>query len=151
LYVSGYRPIERIVDAFIAKSVLVSSYTENDTTVNINADFTNVDESTEFICYMTGHRHKDSIGLMQSATQRQVMLNITTGSAHYGKADDAWMANESDLPRGTQGATQDAFNAYVIDRANKAIKVVRIGSNVNFEFKERKCLIVKYKEDENQD
>lgn len=152
LYVNASRPIRTIIDAFISKEHIVTSYTENTRdynngeTVSIDADFTQVNEGVEFICYLTGHRHRDNMGYADGATNLQLMLNIVTGNCYYPRTTALSMAECCDLPRGDKGATQDAFNIYAIDRKAGNVKIARVGSNVNFEGIERKFLIAPYRD-----
>ena len=151
LYVNIIRPIKTIVDAFISKTSLSTSYNENTIngnngeTVTINVDFSNCAAGVEFICYVTGHRHKDNIGYVHTATNRQLMLNICCSNGHYPKSANLSFAEGSDIPRGDRGVTQDAFNVYGIDRQSGRVKIARVGSNVNFEGIDRKFLLAPYK------
>lgn len=152
LYVNSIRPIKTIVDAFISKASISTSYAENSVngnngeTVTINADFSQVASGVEFICYMTGHRHKDNIGYVNSTTNKQLCLNIITSNCHYPKTVGLSFAEGSDIPRGDKGLTQDAFNVYSIDRRNGYVKIARVGASVNFEGIERTFLIAPYRD-----
>ena len=152
LYVNAIRPIKTIVDAFISKTSLSTSYAENSIngnngeTVTINADFSQVASGAEFICYMTGHRHRDNIGYVNSTTNKQLCLNIITSNCHYPKTVGLSFAEGSDIPRGDRGLTQDAFNVYCIDRRNGYVKIARVGASVNFEGIERTFLIAPYRD-----
>lgn len=152
LYVNAIRPIRTIVDAFISKTALSTSYDENTIngnngeTVTINVDFTNVNEGVEFICYITGHRHKDNVGYVDGATNKQLLFNIVSGNCHYPRYSSFSFAEGCDIPRGDRGATQDAFNVYAIDRKSGAVKVGRVGSDFTYEGVERKFLIAPYKD-----
>ena len=152
LYVNEIRPIRTIVDAFISKTSLSTSYDENTVngnngeTVTINADFSNVNEGVEFICYLTGHRHKDNIGYVDGATNKQLMLNIVCGNCHYPRGGGLSFSEGCDIPRGDRGATQDAFNVYTIDRRSGNVRIARIGSDFNFQGIERKFLVAPYKD-----
>jgi len=152
LYVNAIRPIRTIVDAFISKTALSTSYDENTIngnngeTVTINVDFTNVNEGVEFICYITGHRHKDNVGYVDGATNKQLLFNIVCGNCHYPRYSSLSFAEGCDIPRGDRGATQDAFNVYAIDRKSGAVRVGRVGSDFTYEGVERKFLIAPYKD-----
>ena len=152
LYVNAMRPIKTIVDAFIDKTALSTTYDENTQngntgeTVTIDVDFSNVNSGVEFICYLTGHRHKDNIGYVHTATNKQLMLNVVTSNCHYPRASGLSFAEGSDIPRGDSGVTQDAFNVYAIDRRKGVVKIARVGSSVNFEGIERRFLIAPYKD-----
>ena len=138
-------PISKIVDAFISKTTTSVSYTSNSVDITVSVDFTSVNSGVEFIAYVTGHQHLDWVGLVPDVTNRQLMLNVTCGTVE-GTDEDSYGANLSDLPRDYVGSTQDAFNIYGIDRLNKTVRVVRVGSNVNFEGNDRKFMIIPYKD-----
>lgn len=152
LYVNSMRPIKTIIDAFIEKTVISTTYDENTVngnngeTVTINADFSTLADGVEFICYLTGHRHKDNIGYLHTATNRQLCINIVCGNCHYPRVSGLSFSEGCDIPRGDSGVTQDAFNVYAIDRQNGRVKIARVGSSVNFEGIERKFLLAQYKE-----
>jgi hypothetical protein len=143
-------PVSTIVDAFISKTIISGSYVQRvketvsssvlvDETVNYSADFSNVPASTEFIAYLNGHKHKDMVGYFNGTQNKQLSLNITHGvTGRYYKDQD-------DFPRGDgRGATQDAFNLYAIDRINKSVIVIRIGSNKTFMLTDRDYMIIPY-------
>jgi len=142
----GIRAIMEIVDAFIGKTTLQKEYMEYTNTITIDADFTNVDASTEFIAYACGHRHKDCIGYYQHSQYRQLCLCITCGLALFGDSSNPDWANLCDLPRGGEGTVQDAFNLYAIDRANGNIRIARIGANMTTLLTERDVMIMPYKD-----
>lgn len=143
-YYVGNRPIRNIVDAFIEKVAFTDQFSDGGITVTINADFTNVESGVEFICYACGHRHEDWIGVYNGSTNRQLCLDITAGTCWYGGAENPAYANQEDLPRGTEGVCQDAFNIYAIDRVNKSVKIVRIGANITEDFSLRDYMIIPY-------
>lgn len=146
----GNRPIMQIIDAFISRTTISTSYTESTSeSVTITADFSSVDVSTEFIAYICGHRHEDWIGYYYHSTNMQLCLCVTTGNGLYGDASYRAWSNQSDLPRGDKDVCQDAFNMYAIDRTNKRIKVVRVGADVTEDFVDRKLMVIPYKAQEN--
>jgi hypothetical protein len=132
-------PLQDLVDAFISKSDFSKTYTHPSITVGgetvaatsftIVKDFSDRESTAEFIAYINGHSHCDSIGYAQYTTNRQLYLNITCSVAVYGGTSYASFANCCDIPRGGVGATQDAINIYSIDRTNGIVNVVRIGSD----------------------
>lgn len=152
-YVSTARPIRTIIDKFITgttgeetltiEEAKVSSYT-----INIDFSFSDLEEGEEkpeFICYCCGHTHKDYIGTVQGAINKQLVLTVVSGDAIFNLLYRSG-ANESDLPRGTTGVVQDAFNIYIIDRDNGNIKVARIGSNLTKGMSLRDWMIIPYKD-----
>lgn len=143
-------PLKDIVDAFISRTTISTSFTQTITggtteTITVSGDFTSgIASGVEFIAWMTGHTHSDIVGVYKNTVNRQVMLNVTCGVCYYGPSDYAYLCNGSDLPRGSFGVTQDAFNVYAIDRANKEIRIARIGSNFTEAFTDRKCMVISY-------
>ena len=151
-------PIGDIVDAFIRRTTISAEYTQNSgaETLTVSGDFTAVDSSTEFICYMTGHFHQDTIGynsilegegdnrINVLREPKQLILNVTCGCAVYGNGNYKYLADCSDIPRNNCDATQDAFNVYGIDRLHKTVRVARVGSNLNWALEPRDYMIIPY-------
>lgn len=141
-------PIGKIIDAFITKSSVTGTYTQtaNGTTetVSYSGDFSALNSGVEFIAHLTGHMHRDYIGLYAGTAQRQVVLNITTGQSLYGFTHYS-KANNSELPRGGHGAVDDAFNIYGIDRDAGTIRVARVGSNFTSTLTKRDFMEIAYR------
>ena len=108
----------QLVDAFIQRKKIDINYGGE----SIPADFTgdNVKSGVEFIAHITGHTHQDFVGYVSGTQEKQLMLTAPSTSAYQ---DDP-----SGLIRGSDDASQDAFNTYVIDRVNKTVQVYRIGA-----------------------
>jgi len=138
-------PISTIVDAWISKTTLSTTMVDGDgSTLTISADFTSV-ASNEFICYMTGHTHRDAIFYATGVNNRQLVCACTTGNSHYNSTGNN-LAESSDLARIEGTELQDCFNVYTIDRIKGWIKVVRIGSDMPFDFSLRRdCMTIPYK------
>ena len=86
-----------------------------------------------------------AISAHRQNTNYQLVLDVTCGISIYGTVYK-YLANISDLPRGGVGSIQDAFNIYGIDRVNKTVRIARVGSNITSEAKDRKCMIIPYKD-----
>lgn len=140
----GDRPIMHIIDAFIDRTTISTSYEDASETVTISADFSGVDNSTEFIAYVTGHRHEDNVGYYEHASQRQLCLGIVCGMALFGDSSNSAWTGQCDLPRGGKGVCQDAFNIYAIDRRNGNVRIARVGSNVTVRFAYRDTMELPY-------
>lgn len=141
-------PIYDIIDAFIGRTSISKTYvqTGEPASVSVSADFSGINSGVEFIAHMTGHFHQDSVCYVPGTTNKQLMLNIICTVAVYGGAAYPYLSDLSDLPRNGGDTTQDAFNAYIIDRDNKIVKIVRIGSDLTYEMSERKHLAIPYAE-----
>lgn len=141
-------PIGDIVNAFINKTTISKSYTQNSgaETLTVSGDFTGVASGVEFICYMTGHFHQDTVGYQPrpSGDPKQLVLNVTCGCSVYGGGSYKYLADCSDLPRNPKDATQDAFNVYGIDRTAKTVRIARVGSTMNSAFELRDHMIIPY-------
>ena len=152
-YNDSSKPICHIIDAFINDTGGWSSYKKSGSqvseSVSFTADFTGANAKNtgvEFICYLNGHIHQDRVGYVNATgiTSRQLNINITSGNGHPTYASGYGFGGVDDIPRRGTGATQDAFNVYAIDRANKQVRILRIGSNVKKDFTMRDYLIVDY-------
>lgn len=146
-------PLMKIIDAFISRSSLQTTFTETtqtgSATININADFTSgVNTGVEFIAWICGHEHLDLIGEYNRSSyglnHRQLVLNTTCATALYGSDSYPYLNNMSDLPRGGIGVVQDAITIYAIDRKNHEVRIARCGSRFSNKFVERNCMTVRY-------
>lgn len=137
-------PILKIIDAFISKTSEVINYTSKGANISITADFTTKNAGVEFIAYLNGHEHIDMVGYLTGTVHKQLNLNVCCGIAVYGTSYN-YLANNSDLPRGEIGATQDSFNIYSIDRAAKVVRIAKVGSNQSgYDLQERKYMSISY-------
>lgn len=141
-------PIGDIVNAFIGKTTISQTYTQNSgaDTLTVSADFSGVASGVEFICYMTGHFHQDTVGYLTrpAGDPKQLVLNVTCGCSVYGGSSYKYLADVSDLPRNQQDSTQDAFNVYGIDRQRKCVRIARVGSSCTFNMDFRDSLAIPY-------
>ena len=141
-------PVGDIVNAFIGKTTLSATYTQNSgaDTLTVSADFTTLASGVEFIAYMTGHFHQDTVGYLTrpAGDPKQLVLNVTCGVCVYGGSTYKYLADCSDLSRNPQDASQDAFNVYGIDRTAKCVRIARVGANINQEMSERNFMVIPY-------
>ncbi len=139
-------------DAFYQDTLVSGVYSDSnllindmvDEFINRNGDYSGVDSSVEFIAHICGHTHSDRIGYYAGTTNTQLVLNISCGQALYGGSAFPWSVNLSDVPRGGKGSVQDIMNIYMIDREHHEVWVTRLGSNMNFDLKERQFLRISY-------
>lgn len=129
-----------IVDAFMYGKQLKNRYRLR------NGDFVEVDckfnKNSEFICYLSGHRHGDYIGYLPSYPNQLSMCMTCSGCFPEGYHN---IGEEiSDLPRIPDTTSEDALNFYCIDREKREISVVRVGACVNNEFNMRVAAIYSY-------
>ena len=135
--------LQDIVDAYIARGTLTKTYSVSgaDTTevpdVAVSADFSGA--NGEFICYINGHTHNDGTGQSSYAQNKQVNVNVTTGSANLST-----QAVYDDLYRDNDTIAQDAFNLIAFDTIHKKIRMLRIGANVTMDMKRRDYALIPY-------
>jgi hypothetical protein len=138
-------PISTLVDAFISGTSYSGTMVDGDgQTLSLSADFSGA-ASHEFICYITGHTHKDAIFQITGVNNIQLVCICATGNSHYNSTGNT-LAELSDLARNSEDELQDCFNVYTIDREKGVLKVVRIGSDMPFDFSEKRdCMTIPYK------
>lgn len=136
-------PIADIIDAFIGKTTINKSYTQNGelSTLTVSGDFSTVANGVEFIAHVNGHLHADRIGYLDNTAHKQLVLNIICGNAFVGDYRDGL----GDLPRMAGTVCEDAFNVYGIDRVLGVVKIVRVGSNMNYKMEKRDFMAIPYK------
>lgn len=140
-------PLNKIIDAFIQRGTVSDSYTQKDTTkeadetISYEADFTNVADGVEFICFLNGHTHRDYVGYVSDCAENQLNINVCSAAP---LSQSSGMKTASDIMRDTNTANQDAFNIYTIDRENKVVGIARVGANLNKELTPRKVMFVSY-------
>ena len=139
--VQNGQPILEIIDAFISRGTLQKTYTQKGTpsSFTVDADFSNVPESIEFIAQVSGHYHRDAIGLVNGAQERQVSLNISC------TAGVSYQSNSCDTPRNINNKTGDSFNVYVVNMETKAIDVYKMGAHYTTDNRNRTHMSVQYK------
>lgn len=118
--------IEPIVDAWMyGRSVSV----DNNGVVFSHSFETN--HENQFVCYITGHEHEDAIfKCPKYPKQINVSLITTSGDSRnqvYG-----------DLPRRENDKTRDAVTLFSYDWFNRRINLIRLGSDVTKQMRERK-------------
>ena len=86
----------------------------------MNAVNTFLGNGGEFVCWLTGHCHRDNTGYYQGTNGKQVIINI----------DCAAMRNDSGSRyRAENSKSQDAFNILTVNTARKVISVFRVGND----------------------
>lgn len=125
--------IPSIVDAWV-KGENISKTTNKTTegitneTISINHTFT--PHLGQFICFINGHGHRDTIATYKNYPSiKNVCLCCTTSDLKQQNAD---------LPRGNSGKIKDAVTVLTYDWYIDKIKLVRLGSDITFDMKERK-------------
>lgn len=146
--------LTQIIDAFISGGTINTSITQQkwsgststNETLILNKDFSTKNGGVEFLFFANGHAHIDRIGYASTATNDVLIMNVCIGNAQKKSTGRYVIAAYSDLPRRLYGVSQDAFNIYSVDRTNHNIRVARVGSNITQDLKERKYMIIPYKQ-----
>ena len=120
--------VEDIVEAFRCGEKIEKTYTYDRTGEQISIEYT-FSGCGEFICYLSGHRHGDFCGYLAHHPNQLSFCMTCSGCFPEGYHN---IGEEiSDLPRIPDTVTEDALNAYVIDRENKTVSVIRYGAGIN--------------------
>ena len=90
-----------------------------------------------FAAYLVGHSHIDWIGTCEKYPEQKL---ICFPSA----ANDSWQNFLSDLPR-TQGTkAEDCITVLTVDMQKRCIYLVRVGSNITVDMKQRTFTAIQY-------
>lgn len=103
--------------------------------LEVRADFSSRG-SSEFICFLSGHTHRDIVGTMVNGNTPFIVVTCGT--------DDIGQTSYDDLPRVSSSRTEDAFNILSVDRQKRLIYIVRVGANANNELDPRKFMKIGY-------
>ena len=96
----------------------------------------------KFICWINGHRHYDELGY---SVLDDNLCNITIEKCASNQADtveSSWAVHEAARMYGEM--TQHSFTFFVIDPAQKMLKMVRYGNHMNAYCKEKNVLCYDY-------
>lgn len=111
-----------------------SIYTFSEAYMTIVQNF--IDGGGEFICYLCGHLHYD---MFTKATSHQNQYCIGIDAASLAQSN-----YYSDTQRTVGERSQDLANLVVIDTASKAVKIIRVGANVDHYLRTKNCMTFKY-------
>lgn len=126
--------IEAVIDAF-KRGASVSTTVSG---ISVNHTFS---ASGDFLCWICGHYHGDFVGYSEThSDQLYLMGNCGVCTPLPFKSSNMGETN-SDLARISGTPTEDCFNIYSFDLANRLVKVARIGANVNDMMTERKMAV----------
>lgn len=134
--------LNEIIDAWMLGTAINKTYNFTGDASYLPPIVANRDFSTrgkgEFVAFFFGHHHSDSIGSFTNYPKQNYVC-ITCGTADY------LQTKYDDLPRTIGQRSEDAFNVVSVDRSLGKLFVVRVGSNMNSSFKERKYKVINYK------
>lgn len=135
-WLNNYPPmqsgIEAVIDAF-KRGTSVSTTVSG---ISVSHTFS---AAGDFLCWMCGHYHGDYIGYSQTYPDQLYLMG------NCGVCTSPFKGNmgetNSDLARISGTPTEDCFNIYSFDLADRLVKVARIGANVNDRMTERKMAV----------
>lgn len=135
-WLNNYPPmqsgIEAVIDAFKRGTSVAATVSG----ISVNHTFS---ASGDFLCWICGHYHGDYIGYSQTYSDQLYLMG------NCGVCTSPFKGNmgetNSDLARISGTPTEDCFNVYSFDLANRLVKVARIGANVNDMMTERKMAV----------
>lgn len=134
-------PFGDIINAWKNGTSINSTYTHDDSnipSVTINTAFSG---SGDFMFFANGHNHSDHHGVSTNYSD-QLIFNLNAGRTQFNiSGEDVFY---SDLPRQLSSPSQDCFNVYIIDKVNRAIHIVRVGANLNYNLTDRKHISFNY-------
>ena len=105
-------------------------------TINVDCDFTGRGEGN-FVCYIIGHHHYDSIGKCEKYPNQKIIAFAST-------AFDLWQNYCTDLPRTRGTKAEDLITLFSVNTKKRQIRLVRIGSNFTIHMKERTYKLLEY-------
>lgn len=99
-----------------------------------------IESNGKFICWLTGHTHRDQLGYL-AEHHNQLCMVIGTATIN------ATNAGYGDSYRKVYEESQDLFNVIAFDAKEHQVRVVRVGATTNKHFQMRNTLVVSYSED----
>lgn len=105
------------------------------------ADFTSA--KGDVICWLAGHSHQDATfkSSFIKDGKKLLILNMTTSCYKSPMSNQRWFCG--DLVKGGH-FSRDAFNVISFDTTEKAVYLMRVGVDINDQFKERKFTRINY-------
>lgn len=104
-----------------------------------NAVETFISNGGVFVCWISGHRHCDCIGVLTGYNQAQI--NVPTASSGH-----AWdiipKGDDCDRTNGTK--QQDCFNIYSVDTERRYLRVFRVGCDIDRHGRHKGILVYDY-------
>ena len=88
----------------------------------------------QFICFICGHAHTDFVVKHSEYNLCQVMLNCTAVDQNQ---------QASDIPRQYSGKTMDCVTLFTYDWFDNQVRLIRLGSDVTIDMRERKYSSIK--------
>lgn len=129
-----------IVDAWIYGKQIQGEYSSQEfpmaSPVKVDVDYSRRGKGY-FIGYLIGHTHVDWLGVCEKYPEQHI-INVVSS------ANDLWQNVFNDLPRLEGTKAEDCLTVLAVDTENNTVYLVRVGSNVTYELKERTFYSFKY-------
>lgn len=135
-WLNNYPPMQSGIEAVIDAFKRGTSVTATVSGISISHTFS---ASGDFLCWMCGHYHGDYIGYSEMYPDQLYLMGNSGACTSPFKGNIG--ETNSDLARISGTPTEDCFNIYSFDLANRLVKVARIGANVNDMMIERKMAV----------
>lgn len=136
--------------------VVIAHHSQVPDSVAINCGFTNIDKfglngyadyrsevdtfignGGTFICYLCGHLHWDQISVYTGTNGKQLSISIDCLNVGQGNTF-------SDTQRIIGFKSQDLMNIVVFDTSSSAIKIIRVGADLDHYLRQKNILTIKY-------
>ena len=117
-------------------------YAQNYSSGNVSYDFSQgSNRAKNFVCYLTGHWHKDYI--LKHPTYPQIDIaqcctavqDDNTGTVNY-------RYSRGDLPISTTGKNMDSFNIVGVNWNQREVRLIRMGSDLTTDMRDRKMICI---------
>ena len=135
-WLNNYPPMQSGIEAVIDAFKRGTSVTATVSGISISHTFS---ASGDFLCWICGHYHGDYIGYSEAYSDQLYLMGNSGACTSPFKGNIG--ETNSDLARISGTPTEDCFNIYSFDLANRLVKVARIGANVNDMMTERKMAV----------
>lgn len=131
-----------VINAWIHGESLTGRYAplegyEGFPTLTVNADFSRRGQGV-FVAYLIGHVHADIVGTSAKYPNQHAIWFAATAS------DDWQNYGCSDLPRARGTKAEDCITVFSVDTEKRRIHLVRVGSNITFDLRERTYTTIAY-------
>ncbi len=101
----------------------------------VNAVDTFIGNGGEFVCWLTGHTHRDNAGYYQGTNGKQVVINLDTASVR----------NDGNTRyRAYNSKSQDCFNIVSVNVGAKLLSIFRVGNDIDALQRHIGSMCVKY-------
>jgi len=95
-----------------------------------------IQKGLHFVCYLSGHNHKDAVVYVDKTTQQ---IQVLTACAHT-RNRGLWSYGDQ-----YRGPDDDAINIVCVDTYHNLLKLVRIGgANIDEYMRPRKAICINY-------